>query len=172
MTKKLISSTVSDWSRENKIRGEYEPWKNLLKVIRLYQKINHGGGLVRLIKPIVVMQHRFWSAVCGADIPLNSNLEGGLIMRHPNGIVIHPKARIGPNCLISQQVTIGVGGTSGIPKVGGNVNIGAGAKILGGVSIGNHVFIGANSVVLTDVPDNCTAVGVPARIIKNDALVK
>lgn len=172
MTEKLISSTVADWSREHKVRGEYEPWKNLLKTLRFYQKIIDRGGLVRLIKPIIVMQHRFWSAVCGADIPLNSNLGGGLIMRHPNGIVIHPNAKIGPNCLISQQVTIGYGSTPGIPKIGGNVNIGSGAKILGGITIGNNVFIGANSVVLTDIPNNCTAVGVPARIIKNDALEK
>jgi len=72
---------------------------------------------------------------------------------------------IGPNCLIFQQITIGARG-GGIPVIGGNVDIGAGAKIIGNVNIGNHVRIGANSVVLESVPDNCTVVGIPARIIK------
>lgn len=86
-------------------------------------------------------------------------------MRHPNGIVIHPKVNIGVNCLIFQQVTIGAGSKPGFPKIGGHTDIGAGAKILGGVSIGNHVKIGANSVVLQDVPDYSTVVGIPAKRI-------
>ncbi|NCB26477.1 MAG: hypothetical protein EOM62_13535 [Bacteroidia bacterium] len=88
------------------------------------------------------------------------------MLPHPNGIVIHPKAIIGVNCLIFQQVTIGTGGpVSGVPQIGGHVDIGAGAKILGGVRIGNHAKIGANAVVLGDVPEEATAVGVPARIV-------
>lgn len=88
------------------------------------------------------------------------------MLTHPNGIVIHPKVIIGPNCLIFHQVTIGTGGPiPGVPCIGGHVDIGAGAKILGGVSIGDHVKVGANAVVLCDVPDYATAVGVPARLI-------
>ena len=94
---------------------------------------------------------------------------GGLAIPHPNGIVIHPGASVGPNCLIFQQVTLGDGGPiPGLPTVGGHVDIGAGAKILGGVSIGDHAKIGANAVVLCDVPPHATAVGVPARIIAKD----
>ncbi|NTW47115.1 MAG: serine acetyltransferase, partial [Chlorobaculum sp.] len=75
-------------------------------------------------------------------------------------------ARIGPNCLFFQQVTIGMGGPKpGAPKIGGHVDIGAGAKILGGVTIGDHALIGANAVVLCDVPAHATAVGIPARVI-------
>ncbi len=85
-------------------------------------------------------------------------------MPHANGIVIHPDALIGPNCLIFQQVTIGTRGPGGAPQIGGHVDIGAGAKILGPVKIGNHVVIGANAVVLSDVPDNCMAVGIPAVV--------
>ena len=80
---------------------------------------------------------------------------------HPNGIVIHPQAEIGVNCLILQQVTIAVG-DSGAPQLRGHVDIGAG-KILGAIRIGAHARVGANAVVLSDVPENCTAVGVPAR---------
>jgi serine O-acetyltransferase len=86
-------------------------------------------------------------------------------MPHPNGIVIHPDAEIGPNCLIFQQVTLGTG-SGGAPKLGGHVDVGAGAKILGGVTIGRDARIGANSVVLDDVPPGATAVGIPARIFE------
>lgn len=102
-----------------------------------------------------------------ADIPLNADIGGGLLLPHPNGIVIHPMARIGPNCLIFQQVTLGTApGNPGTPWIGGHVDIGTGAKILGKIRIGNHARIGANAVVLCDVPDGATAVGVPARILK------
>ena len=86
-------------------------------------------------------------------------------MPHPNGIVVHPDVRIGPNCLIFQQVTIGtVGSRPGAPRIGGHVDIGAGARILGPVTIGDHAVVGANAVVLTDVPSYGVAVGVPAEV--------
>jgi len=160
-----ISITEPDWQREQLIMGSYEPWKKLLRTIRSYQKLPNTV-LSKLLKPFIVFRFRFWSAVCGADIPLNSNLGGGLIIRHPNGIVVHPRAVIGVNCLIFQQVTIGAGSIDGFPKIGGHVDIGAGAKILGGITVGDHVKIGANSVVVSDVPSNCTVVGIPAHIVK------
>jgi serine O-acetyltransferase len=120
--------------------------------------------LAVVLKKWAVLRHRFWSVVTGADIPLGSKIAGGLLLPHANGIVIHPDALIGPNCLIFQQVTIGTRGPGGAPQIGGHVDIGAGAKILGPVKIGNHVVIGANAVVLSDVPDNCMAVGIPAVV--------
>lgn len=101
----------------------------------------------------------------GADIPLTSKLGGGLLLPHPNGIVIHPDAIIGPNCLIFQQVTIGMRAGSPPPRIGGHVDIGAGAKILGNVTIGNHACIGANAVVLKHIPAGKSAVGIPAKVI-------
>jgi serine O-acetyltransferase len=119
-----------------------------------------------LVRVLAVLRHRFWSVVTGADIPLNCRLGGGLLLTHPNGIVIHPDAVVGPNCLLFQQVTIGYGGKKkGCPTLASHVDVGAGAKILGGVHIGEHAKIGANAVVITDVPPGGTAVGVPARII-------
>ena len=96
---------------------------------------------------------------------LNCNLGGGLLLPHPNGIVIHPDAQIGPNCLLFHQVTIGEA-AGGVPTLEGHVDVGAGAKIIGQLRIGKHAKIGANAVVLTDVPAGATAVGVPARIIQ------
>jgi serine O-acetyltransferase len=111
-----------------------------------------------------VLRHRIWSVVTGTDIPLNSRIAGGLLLTHPNGIVIHPDSEIGPNCLLFQQVTLGATG-SGAPRLGGNVMVGAGAKLLGGITIGDNARIGANSVVLEDVPAGATVVGIPARIV-------
>jgi len=161
-----ISDTVPDWKREQKTPGRYEPAKHLLATIRAYQRLRSNGGIIaRIASPFVVLQHRFWSAVTGADIPLNSNIGGGLLMPHPNGIVVHPDAEIGPNCIFFQQVTIGTGGRiPGTPVIAGHVDIGAGARILGGVTIGAHARIGANAVVIDDVPAHTTAVGIPARL--------
>jgi len=79
-------------------------------------------------------------------------------MPHPNGIVIHPNAEIGPNCLIFQQVTIGSNGR-GIPKIQGHVDIGAGAKILGKVIVKKHALIGANAVVTKNVEESKVVTG-------------
>lgn len=84
-----------------------------------------------------------------------------------NGIVVSYRAKIGKNCTIYQQVTIGQENGKA-PEIGDNCILGAGSKIIGGVKIGNNVKVGANAVVVKDVPDNCTAVGVPARIIFNE----
>ncbi len=81
-------------------------------------------------------------------------------MPHPNGIVIHPETRIGPNCLLLQQVTL-----AGGPTLGGHVDVGAGAKILGAIAIGDHAVVGANAVVTQSVAPNTTVVGIPARPI-------
>jgi serine O-acetyltransferase len=111
------------------------------------------------------LRHRFWSIVTGADIPLTARIGGGLLIPHPNGIVIHPDVEIGPNCLLFQQVTLGHA-PSGLPRLGGHVDVGAGAKIIGGITIGDHARIGANAVVTTDVPAGATAVGNPARLLE------
>lgn len=133
--------------------------------MRAYERHRDSRNpLAVVLKKWAVLRHRFWSVVTGADIPLGSKIAGGLLLPHANGIVIHPDALIGPNCLIFQQVTIGTRGPGGAPQIGGHVDIGAGAKILGPVRIGNHVVIGANAVVLSDVPDNCMAVGIPAVV--------
>jgi len=117
-----------------------------------------------LMRVLAVLRHRVWAIVTGADIPLNSKIGGGLLIPHPNGIVVHSSASIGVNCLIFQQVTIGSDG-AGVPTIGGHVDIGAGAKVLGAITVGDHAKIGANAVVLTDVPPGATAVGVPARVL-------
>lgn len=88
-------------------------------------------------------------------------------------VVVHKKAIIGRECTISQGVTIGgKQNSNGAPKIGNNVHIGAGAKVLGDIVIGNNVLIGANAVVIKDVPDNSIVAGVPAKIIKINEMSK
>lgn len=159
----MISAETPDWSRE---RGTgWNPGRALLASIRDYQcAAGRSGPFARFTKLRAIARHRFWSAVSGADIPLVSKIGGGLMMPHPNGIVIHPDAVIGPNCMILQQVTLAIK-DGGAPHIGGHVDIGAGAKLLGPLHIGAHATIGANAVVLCDVPEGATAVGIPARII-------
>jgi len=147
-----ISAEIPDWSRERKGALEWDPARSLLASIRSYQYWSVRRGLLPPIaRGFANLRHRFWSAVTAADIPINSQIGGGLLMPHPNGIVIHPRAVIGPNCLFFQQVTIGARG--GLPPtIGGHVDIGAGAKILGPIKIGDHARIGANALVIHDVP--------------------
>ena len=161
-----ISAELPDWSREKKRFFSWDPPRALLATIRSYQRNAESRNPLRvLLKKWAVLRHRFWSVVTGADIPLNCQIGGGLLLPHPNGIVIHPRARIGPNCLIFQQVTIGTRKADVLPVIGGHVDIGAGAKILGDVHIGDHASIGANAVVIKDVPSGNTAVGISATIV-------
>ncbi len=92
--------------------------------------------------------------------------------RNRTGIEIHPRAKIG-NCTLYQNVTLG--GTDKDtgkrhPTLGNNVLVGAGARVLGPMKIGDNSKIAANAVVLEEVPPNCTAVGVPARVVKRDGV--
>jgi serine O-acetyltransferase len=159
-----ISATEPDWSRERP-RRFWDPSRRLIRALRRYQAARpRGGPFGRLASRYWVLSHRFWTVVAQAELPLNADIGGGLRMTHPNGVVIHPKARIGPNCLIMQQVTIGQSRQK-LPVIGGHVDIGPGAKVLGGITIGDHAQIGANAVVLQDVPPWAVVVGIPARVI-------
>ena len=162
----MISSEVADWDRE-RIKTFWSPAKQLLKSIRDYQKCsNKKGFLPKLNKKLAVIRYRFWAVITGADIPINGNIGGGLSIPHPNGIVIHPQAKIGVNCLIHQQVTIGVSRKNNkAPIIHGHVDIGAGAKLIGDITIGEHALIGANAVVVKDVPAYAVVAGIPAKII-------
>jgi serine O-acetyltransferase len=151
--------TIPDWTRETPTRV-WDPSRRLMRAIRRWQ------GARGVARRWWALQHRFWSVVTGADIPLTARIGGGLLMPHPNGIVIHPDAEIGPNCLIFQQVTIGlVAATPQAPRIGAGVDIGAGARVLGPVTLGDGARIGANAVVLCDVPPGGVAVGIPARVL-------
>jgi len=97
-----------------------------------------------------------------ADIGENSKCAYGGI-----GIVIHSRCKIGKRVILGQGITIGRAlDPAGIPTIGDNVYISAGARIIGNVKVGNNVIIGANAVVTKDIPDNSIVAGVPAKIIR------
>jgi serine O-acetyltransferase len=144
----------------------WSPSVRLLESLQDYKRDKRAGTRLGLLKSkFAVVRHRFWSAVTGADIPLNTwKLGDQLQLPHPNGVVIHPEAELGFHCTLFQQVTLGTGPTPGVPILGAHVYVGAGAKILGGITIGDHAIIGANAVVIHSVPAGATAAGIPAQI--------
>lgn len=103
----------------------------------------------------------------GIELPCEAQVGRGLRIDHQGGIVVSGYARLGDDCVIRNGVTIGTARTDKIeaPIIGNRVDIGAGAKVLGGIVIGDDVAIGANAVVLQDVPSGSIAVGIPARIL-------
>lgn len=158
--KTIISAETPDWSRE-KVNAFWEPGKKLLRSIRRYQAAQNSGSFRQVRAKYWAAVHLFWSTITQCEIHLTTQIGGGLRLTHPTGIIIHPDAIIGPNCMIFHQVTL-----AGQVVLGGHVDIGAGAKILGPLRIGNHTNIGANAVVTKDVPAGCTAIGIPAKITK------
>lgn len=105
----------------------------------------------------------------GIEIHPGATIGKGLFIDHGMGVVIGETAVIGDNCLLYQGVTLGgTGKDKGKrhPTLGNNVLVGAGAKVLGPFTVGNNVKIAANAVVLNAIPDDCTAVGVPARVVR------
>lgn len=108
----------------------------------------------------------FSRGFCNCEIPAQCKIGYNLTLLHNgNGVIIHPGTNIGNNVTLYHQVTIGQRERTGdVPKIGNGVIISAGAKVLGNIAIGDNVKIGANAVVLTDIPPNSTAVGIPAKI--------
>lgn len=89
------------------------------------------------------------------------------------GVVIHSNTNIGNNCQVNQNVTIGRNfGDKSVPKIGNDVYIGAGSVVFGEITIGNNVIIGSNSLINKNIPDNCTVVGNPMKIIQTDRKLK
>jgi serine O-acetyltransferase len=110
----------------------------------------------------------------GIELPCETMLGRRFRIDHFGGIVISGDAVFGDDCVIRNGVTVGLKheGQRGAPILGNRVDIGAGAKLLGSIRIGDDVQIGANAVVLTDVPSNSIAVGVPARVLRRKASIK
>lgn len=141
----------------------WNPSDEVVKCLRAFQRHSSKTGIFfRVCRRLVIYRHRLWSVITASDIDLRANIGQGIRLPHPNGVVIHSDSVIGDHCMIMQQVTIGQLSVPGVPKIGSNVYIGAGAKVLGPITIGDGAVIGANAVVLCDVPSGYTAVGVPA----------
>jgi len=105
-------------------------------------------------------------AFCGIDILPNAKIGGGCYIPHGVGLVVGGATIIGQDCTLLQGVTLGEArfDETDCPQVGDRVTLGAGAKILGGITVGDDAFVGAGAVVLEDVPAQHIAIGVPAKV--------
>lgn len=122
----------------------------------------------RIVLPFLTVAQKIVEMATGISIPFAARIGKGLYIGHFGGIILGHEAVLGEYCNLSQGVTIGQAGRGGkqlTPVIGDRVYIGPGAKLFGGIKVGNDVAIGANAVVTKDLPDNAVAVGIPARIV-------
>ena len=144
--------------------------RNSLEILLLYQGV-HALIWYRVARFFFVIKFKFIARLLsnigrfftGIEIHPGAKIGKNLFIDHGMGVVIGETTVIGDNCTIYQGVTLGGTGkqhNKRHPTLLDNVSVGAGAKVLGNIVIGNNVKVGANSVVLKDVPDNCTVVGV------------
>ena len=104
----------------------------------------------------------------GIELPYTAKLGRRVVIEHQSGIVVHGSSEIGDDCLLRQGVTLGnksVRRAQDAPKLGRGVHVGAGAKILGSITVGDGATVGANAVVVHDVPAGATVVGIPAQVL-------
>jgi serine O-acetyltransferase len=127
----------------------------------------HTPFCIPIIPRLLSVIARFWA---GVEIHPGARIGKSFFIDHGTGVVIGETAEIGDNCVMFHNVTLGgTGKHSGKrhPTIGNNVFIGTGATLLGPITVGDNVKIGANCfIVMHDVPDNCTVIGTPGRIVK------
>jgi len=127
------------------------------------------------VRPIVLRKffslvYRIWfklvQVICGIELPCEAQIGSHFVIDHFGGIIISGYAKFGEHCRVRNGVVVGLRRVDEpiAPIIGNHVDIGAGAKLLGPIRIGDNVLIGANAVVLCDVPDNSIAIGIPAVI--------
>lgn len=154
--------------------------KSKAEVLLLYSGV-HALVAHRIAHGLYKKEHYFTAraisqlakTVTGIEIHPGATIGKGLVIDHGTGVVIGETAEIGDNCTIYQGVTLGGTGKDvgkRHPTLGNNVMVGAGAKVLGPFYIGDNTKIAANAVVLEEIPENCTAVGIPAKIVRREGV--
>lgn len=158
--KDIIRSDIKAWARYRRFVDLRHPNLSLLLLLtfqpefRTQFKLRLGGiGRLSLL-----------GGVNSCDLAYCKNIGKGFVLLHGYGTVFNTNVKIGNNCTVLHNVTIGAG-PSGVPIIGNNVYIGAGAIIIGGIKIGDNVKIGAGAIVVKDVPSNTTMVSDKAKII-------
>lgn len=128
----------------------------------------------RRIPVIPKLMYRLIFLGYNSSIPMSAEIGEGTTFGYGGmGVVLHSRCRIGKHVLIAQQVTVGGrSGMWGVPVIEDNCFLGAGAKILGPIRIGEGSVVGANAVVLEDVPPRSVVAGVPSRVIKKDIKIE
>ena len=157
--------------REDWKTYEGDIWRQGLWVTWVYRfgRWRYGVRPALLRKPLSLLYKAMRTGcqmLTGVELPCETRVGRRLRIEHFGGIVVSGDAVIGDDVVLRHGVTIGLKhtGPRGAPRIGPRVDIGAGAKILGAITIGDDAVIGANAVVLRDVPSGALAVGIPARI--------
>jgi serine O-acetyltransferase len=165
--------------REDWRTYERDIWRQGLWVMVVYRfgawRYRFKHRIVRApLSLLYKLLRTFAQILTGIELHCETVIGRRFKIEHFGDLIIHGEAVFGDDCVIRNGVTIGVRrtGEHGAPVFGNRVDIGAGAKILGPIKIGDDVVIGANAVVLDDVPARCAAVGVPARIIPRSSIEK
>ncbi|MGL6041571.1 MAG: serine O-acetyltransferase [Deefgea sp.] len=163
--------------REDWQTYQRDPWRQGLWVMMVYRfgRWRYGihNPLLRKIASIIYKWLKILSQILtGIDLPCETTVGRRLRIDHFGGIIISGDAIIGDDVILRHGVTLGLKheGERGAPRLGHRVEVGAGAKILGDIHIGDDAKIGANAVVLMDVPAGAVAVGIPAKIIQKSHL--
>lgn len=174
-----ISKIVNDIMDEVKIIRERDPAASSNAEVMLLYPGLHALLIYRASHMLHENGHKFLArllsqaarSLTGIEIHPGAKIGKGLFIDHGAAVVIGETAEIGDNCTIYQGVTLGgTGKDTGKrhPTLGDNVMVGSGAKLLGGFKVGSNSKIAANAVVLGEVPEDSTAVGIPARIVKRN----
>ena len=165
-----INRYIKDVNSKEKIYTIFEQGVWAIGVYRF-------GRWVRTVRiPIIdvilkILAHLFFKLmeiITGISLPAGADIGAGLYVGHFGYCIVHSHVKMGTNCSLGPGVIIGTQGVGkeGAPVIGDNVYIGSGAKVLGNIKIGSNVKIGANSVVINDIADNCTVVGIPAKVVR------
>lgn len=150
-------------------RGDWGAQGFWVMLVYRFGRWRYGVRPAIVRKPLSLLYriaYKWVQIVTGIELPCEAVVGRNFVIDHFGGIVVSGYAVFGDNCRIRNGVVVGLARTDDpcAPIIGNNVDIGAGAKVLGRIRIGNNVLIGANAVVVRDVPDNSVAVGVPAII--------
>lgn len=166
----MISRLLSDLRAKQALYSQYGPPCSLLKaaladgtlanvLFRSQEALSEAG-----LSPLALIPHHLNKLLTGCVIGVRARFGPGFVLVHPIGVVINSSVRGGNQIILESGVVIGDNrGKS--PVLANDIFVGSGAKIIGGVSIGDGVRIGANAVVLKDVPSGSTAVGIPAKVL-------
>jgi serine O-acetyltransferase len=165
-----LESLRHDLSLDRPVRAWLPEMLTVRAIATVLFRVSQACGARRPLLGYAVKQANH--ILTGADLAWQASVGPGLALYHPTGVVLGPDVVLGARCVLQQGVTLGALRERGVmadgrmdsPVLGDDVMVGAGARVLGPITIGNDSVVGANAVVLRDVPPAHLAVGVPARV--------